>query len=148
MQQKAVKITYKGVTITAKVMGDLIKHFLANVGNEKFGKQSIKKLNKKGKALDSIPISNADIKGLQRELKKFGVDYSVMKSTEQKTYDIYFKGTDIQQIQTGLKNYMTKSLQKKPSIKEQTEAAKAKAKEYNENRDKPEKKMLKGRDER
>ncbi|NLD49097.1 MAG: PcfB family protein [Clostridiaceae bacterium] len=149
VQQKAVKITYKGVSITAKVISELIKAYLAGVEKEKFGKQSIKRLNKKGRAIDSIPVSNADVKGLQKELKKYGVDYSVRKSiTEPNTYDVYFKGQDIQQIQTALKNHMTKSFQKKPSVKEQTEAAKQKAKEYNESRDKPEKKMTKGRDER
>lgn len=137
MRSRAVKITYKGAEISAKVLSEIIRYFLQNKEKIIYGKQSLKELNRKGKALESIPVINADYKGLQSELKKFGVDYAVRKSiTEKDTYEIYFKGTDIQQIQTALKNYMTKSLRQKEqsTIRQRIAAAMEKARERNEGR--------------
>lgn len=153
VQSTAVKITYKGVEVTAKVISDLIKSYLQRTEKQTYGKQSLKKLNRKGKALDSIPVTNRDLKGLQKELRKHGVDYSVRKSIlERDTFEVYFKGTDIPQIQTALKNHTAKRLRQEresPTIKERMAAAVQKAKERNES-SKPhhERKFERGRDER
>lgn len=137
VQSKAVKITYNGVEITSKVISNLIKGYLQASAKQAYGKQSLKKLNRKGNALDSIPVTNADLKGLQRELRSYGVDYSARKSNSAKdTYDVYFKGTDITQIQTALKNYAAKTLQQRerPTMKERMVSAVQKAKELNDSR--------------
>ena len=151
VQSKAVKITYYGVEITSKVIRNLIKNYLQASAKQAYGKQSLKKLNRKGNALDSIPVTNADLKGFQRELKSYGVDYSARKSiSEQGTYEVYFKGTDITQIQAALKNYAVKSLQQRerPTIKERMVAAVQKAKERNVSQQQRENKLERGRDER
>lgn len=153
MQSKAVNITYKGATITAKVISELIAKYLQGIEKQTYGKQNLKKLNRKGKALDSIPVINEDLKGLKKELKKYGVDYSVRKSLSEKdTYDVYFKGSDITQIQTALKNYMARSFhqqrERPSSIKERMIAAVQKAKERGVSHKERVKKFEKGRDER
>jgi len=151
VQSKAVNITYRGATISARVVCELINNYLQSTEKKAFGKQSLKKLNRQGKALDSIPITNQDLKGLKKELKKYGVDYSVRKSlAEKSTYDVYFKGSDIIQIQTALKNYMAKSFQQRegPSIKERMVVAVKKAKERNENLKQQQRTFQRGRDER
>ena len=153
VQTKAVKITYQGVEITSKVISNLIKNYLMHSKKQTYGKQSLKKLNRKGNALDSIPVTNSDLKGCQRELMKYGVDYSARKSNSEKdTYEVYFKGTDITQIQAALKNYAAKSLQQResPSMKERMAAVVQKAKERNESRrqQQHENKFERGRDER
>jgi len=148
---KAIKITYKGTVITAKAVCELINIYLKGTEKQTYGKQSLKKLNRKDKALDSIPIMNQDLKGLQKELKKYGVDYSVRKSlSEKNSYDVYFKGTDITQIQNALKNYTARSFEKRerPSIKERMVAAVQKAKAQNESLNQHEKRFERGRDER
>lgn len=138
MQSKAVKIIYKGAKITSRIIGELIRDYLRQTERQTYGKQSLKKLNQKGRAIDSIPVINQDLKGMKRELKKYGVDYSVRKRlSEDNTYDVYFKGSDINQIQTALRNYTTKTFQKnlreKPLVKEQMKEAVHKAKERNQN---------------
>ena len=67
VQLKAVKMTYNGVEITSKVINNLIKNYLQASEKQTYGKQNLKKLNRKGYALDSIPVTNGDVKGLQRE---------------------------------------------------------------------------------
>ena len=153
VQSKAIKITYQGVEITSKVIRALIKNYLQASEKQTYGKQNLRKLNRKGNTLDSIPVTNADLKGLQRELRNYGVDYSARKSISEKdTYELYFKGTDITQIQSALKNYAAKSLQQRerPTMKERMASAVQKAKERNVSRQQQqhEKKFERGRDER
>ena len=152
VQSKAIKITYQGVEITSKVVSNLIKGYLQASAKQTYGKQSLKKLNRKGNTLDSIPVTNEDLKGLQRELRNYGVDYSARKSNSEKdTYEVYFKGTDITQIQSALKSYAAKSLQQRerPTVKERMVAAVQKAKERNVSRKQERVRTFeRGRDER
>lgn len=129
VQEKAVKITYKTAKVTAQTINEIIRHYLYSKDSEIYGEQSLKDLNKKGKQLDSISIPEQDIKGLRQNLKKnYGVDFAVKKSLENEAFDIYFKGQDISQIQTALKEYL-KDLDLKPTLKENIEKATTKSKE-------------------
>jgi len=152
VQLKAIKMTYHGVEITSKVIRNLISCYLQASEKQTYGKQSLKKLNRKGYALDSIPVTNADLNGLRRELKSYGVDYSARRSNAAKeTYDVYFKGTDITQIQTALKNYAAKSLRQRerPTLKERMVAAIQRSKVLNVRRKQQhEKTFERGRDDR
>lgn len=151
VQERAVKITYRGTEVTAKIVNELINKYLQALERQVHGKQSLRQLNRKGKALDSIPVASADLKGLQNELRKFGVDYSVRKNTAEKnTFEIYFKGTDIGQIQASLKTYAEKSLkrQERPPMKERMEAAVQKARAVNQNLKEKKKQKQRGREER
>lgn len=86
------------------------------------GKQSLKSLNKKDITLDFIEVSNQDIKSLQRQLKKLGVDFSVVKSpNENNQHYVYFKAKDVNQIQYALQKHINKAMLhlEKGTIKEQ-----------------------------
>lgn len=152
VQQKAVKITYKGVSVTVKTINEMIRQYLNRQQNQVYGKQSLKNLNKKGRRLDSIPVMNQDLKGLQKELRRFGIDYSVRKSQiEKDTYEIYFKGSDINQINTALENYTAMTFKKNkemPSIKEKMKEAVQRAKEINQATKQKERTFERGHDER
>lgn len=86
---------------------------------------------------------------MKRELKKFGIDFAVVKNQKDNTYEIYFKGSNINQIKHSLENYLAQRLkiEKKPSIKEKIRLAKEKVK--NLKRDQINQiKKLESRDER
>ncbi len=121
VQSKVVHITYRGLAVTARVVRDLIMQYAYSLRGEHqaYGKQSIKKLNRKNRALENIPVSGRDLLGLQRELRQYGVDYAVtLRKTEPGTFDIYFKGGDINQIQSALRTYAGHHFQRlqRPSI--------------------------------
>jgi len=108
VQSKVIHITYKGLAITVTVIQDLIMRYAhrPHEPQQAYGKQSIQKLNRKNRALENIPVSGKDLLGLQRELRQYGVDYAVTtRKTEPGVFDIYFKGGDINQIQSALQTY-------------------------------------------
>ena len=154
--EKVLKMTFQGTKVTKKTIENIINQLVKSHEKTKIqhGEQSLKTLNKQQKKLDSIPVMNSDLKGLQKELRKFGVDYSVRQNKSEKNqYEIYFKGTDINQIQSALKDYTNQTLtqtRKKESIKIKIEKAIKKSKEISANKDQREKenKKERGKEER
>lgn len=151
--KESVKVIYKGTEVTSQVIDSLIRLYLKykqeQKAEKKTGEKSIKELNKTEKKLESITIAQEDLRGLKRELKKFGIDFAVVKNQKDNTYEIYFKGSNINQIKHSLENYLAQRLkiEKKPSIKEKIRLAKEKVK--NLKRDQINQiKKLESRDER
>ena len=130
VQTKAIMFTYKGASVTARIIQEHIYRYSMRPEAQSYGKQSIRKLNRKNRPLESIPLAGEDLSGMQRELRRYGVDYAVIaRKPEPDTYDVYFKGADISQIQTALRTYARKSFLRaqRPTIRERMNYAYEKA---------------------
>lgn len=100
----------------------------------KHGFQTLRQLNAQGVALTNIPISDIDIAAIKTDLKKMGVDFAIMKNPLENSYELFFKGRDVDQIHVVMKNYAAAEFQKKKEepIKEKVERAQQTACERNE----------------
>lgn len=108
--QKAISITLKSGKISIKVLLALIHGLIRNANAPKHGKQSIKNLNKHNTALSSMEFESVQIKQLCSDLKKYGVDFSVMKDKTTGGVVVWFKGRDAEQIHSALKDYIADKL--------------------------------------
>lgn len=107
---KVVRCGCKSSDLTGKALLLLLKFILERLNS---GEQSLKKLNKSNLTLDFIEVSNDDINGLKRSLKRLGVDFSVVKSQNgQDQHYVYFKAKDVNQIQQALEKYVTKTMER------------------------------------
>ena len=121
---KVVRCALSSSDLSKKALLMVLKNVLESLNN---GKQSLTSLNKKDITLDFIEVANQDIKGLQRQLKKLGVDFSVVKSpSEDNQHYVYFKAKDVNQIQYGLQKHINKAMEQleKGTIKEQLQERK------------------------
>lgn len=151
---KAIGVTIKATQITAKIVLDIIK----TIANDKYkvvnGKQSLKDLNKKGRALENVNIDAADLRVIQRQLKKDGIDFAIKKDTSNDVFNLYFKSQDVNQIDKIFKDYAKKNFKElrndKKEVKEVVEEAKVKAEVHNANIEinNKEKQFVKDRGER
>ncbi len=107
----------------------LIVKLMKDKDNLKHGKQSISKLNKHNATLDNIDVEKTQLKSFKKELKKFGVDFAVMKDKNTKDYKVFFKGKDIEQIQFALKNQIAN---RENSLEKMMKNAKKQADMFNE----------------
>ncbi|GHU82417.1 hypothetical protein AGMMS50284_4240 [Clostridia bacterium] len=80
----------------------------ARSSSPKKGEQSIAQLSKQGKDLNSVPVSNDDIKTVKKQLKGYGVDFSVLQDKNTKDYTLFFKATDTVVIQNALEKCVNK----------------------------------------
>lgn len=105
------------------------------------GKQSIQNLSKHNVALDSIPVTNIDIKKMTALLKGYGVDFSVVKNKQTKDFNLFFKATDTAVISAAFEQVINEnddrsvddktSKEEKKPLSEQKEEAQKKAEKHN-----------------
>lgn len=132
--KKAVYISVTGIQGTLNIIETAMQYYLNSTKNSLRGKMSLKELNKQNLQLKDIPLSEKDLKGMEKELKKYGVDYAVKQDlSEIDTYKVFFKAKDISSIELALKNYTSSefSKERKPRLKDIITKYKNKSKEIN-----------------
>lgn len=118
MEVKAGKVTAKLLlTLLKKLMkeaeklGGLEKLVNAN-GNE----VKLKDMVKKGQ-LEEIPVEEAELKELKKELNRYGIKFSVMKDKESGKYSVFFQAKDMKVMDKAFKQALSES-EKKTERKE------------------------------
>lgn len=118
MEVKAGKVTAKLLlTLLKKLMkeaeklGGLEKLVNAN-GNE----VKLKDMVKKGQ-LEEIPVEEAELKELKKELNRYGVKFSVMKDKESGKYSVFFQAKDMKVMDKAFRHALAES-EKKTERKE------------------------------
>lgn len=129
-EQYAVRIHYEAAKVSTKIIYKAITEYLE--ASQK-GEMKIRKFKKQYGGKEIIPVENKDIKGIKKELKKEGIDFSVINSGEKNSYDLYFKGQDISQVKLGMERYTKRMMKpkRKKSIEEKLKKAVEIAKEKN-----------------
>lgn len=133
MEVKAGKVTAKLLlTLLKKLMkeaeklGGLEKLVNAN-GNE----VKLKDMVKKGQ-LEEIPVEEAELKELKKELNRYGVKFSVMKDKESGKYSVFFQAKDMKVMDKAFKHALSES-EKKTERKESIHKSIEKFKEMAKN---------------
>lgn len=129
LSRRTFAFSFNAGKLSLKFMADVLRYLHQQNEKERFGEQSIQRLNMKDQTITNIPISEADIKGIRRELKRFGVDFSLMK--DEGKYTVHFIARDSSQIEKAIENYMAKKFREseKPTLKDRLKAAKDKLQE-------------------
>ena len=118
MEVRAAKVTgklilnlLKKLMKEAEKLGGLEKLVNAN-GNE----AKLKDMVKKGQ-LEEIPVEEAELKELKKELNRYGVKFSVMKDKESGKYSVFFQAKDMKVMDKAFKHALSES-EKKTERKE------------------------------
>ena len=129
MEVKAAKVTgklilnlLKKLMKEAEKLGGLEKLVNAN-GNE----VKLKDMVKKGQ-LEEIPVEEAELKELKKELNRYGVKFSVMKDKESGKYSVFFQAKDMKVMDKAFKHALSESEKKTESIHKNIEKFKEMAK--------------------
>ena len=139
--EKTVALAVKTGKMSAKVLKDCMKAFLASQKNKSpkvyKGKQSVKQLTASGAQLTNIEVTDQNIKAFDKTARKYGVDYALKKDITQEPpkYFVFFKAKDMDVLTMAFKEFSANQLKKeeKPSITAQlktlSEQVKAKVQE-------------------
>ena len=118
MEVKAGKVTAKLLlTLLKKLMKEAeklggLEKLVNNNGNE----VKLKDMVKKGQ-LEEIPVEEAELKELKKELNRYGVKFSVMKDKESGKYSVFFQAKDMKIMDKAFKHALSES-EKKTERKE------------------------------
>ena len=139
--EQTVQVEYRAARITGRallrIMESLIRKLSAQRDGNVHGEQSMRQLNRQDKALESVAITDKDMKAIRRELNKYGVDYAIMKEPGSDTHKLFFKGKDVQQIHDALQKVVADlGKEQRTPMKKVMEKAKEEATRRNASRDK------------
>lgn len=118
MEVKAGKVTAKLLlTLLKKLMKEAEKlGGLEKLVNSKGNEVKLKDMVKKGQ-LEEIPVEEAELKELKKELNRYGVKFSVMKDKESGKYSVFFQAKDMKVMDKAFKHALSES-EKKTERKE------------------------------
>ena len=102
LSEQAVKIEWRATEITARTLKELIQQLLNARNRIQYGEQKLTKLNRQGKQLESVDLHGQDIKAFRQQLRKYSVDFSVMRDRSTGVYSVFFKSQDIDRVYAGL----------------------------------------------
>ena len=125
--EKTVALAVKTGKMSAKVLKDCMKTFLASQKNKSpkvyKGKQSVKQLTSSGAQLTNIEVTDQNIKSFDKTARKYGIDYALKKDITQEPpkYFVFFKAKDMDVLTMAFKEFSANQMKKeeKPSIKAQ-----------------------------
>ena len=124
--EKTVALAVKTGKMSAKVLKDCMKAFLASQKNKSpkvyKGKQSVKQLTASGAQLTNIEVTDQNIKSFDKTARKYGIDYALKKdcTEEPPKYFVFFKAKSADVLTMAFKEFSAKELtkSKKTPIKE------------------------------
>ena len=141
VNEKAVGFILRRTKITADMIRDAMRRFISmqgktknNKGKEIYkGKQSLKHLKAATNGnVESIEITDKNIRAFDCPARKYGVDYSIKKdkSVNPPRWLVFFKGKDADSLQAAFREFTAKKLKKqeRPSVREQLKKFKEQAK--------------------
>lgn len=142
--QKVIALSIKTAKLDAAVLQKAMKMALEQMKKQrsrpKRGKQTMRQLTKSGEQVTNIKITDQNIKAFDPIAKKYSLDYHVKKieGGEVPRYLVFFKGKDVDSMTEAFREFSAKKLnrEKRPSIRKALAAAKEKAKQLNQSRDK------------
>lgn len=123
--RKTLNMEVRAGKVTGKILLDLIRKLLKE--SEKIGgleklvsskgnEVKLKDMVKKGQ-LEEIPVEEAELKELKKELNRYGVKFSVMKDKESGKYSVFFQAKDMKVMDKAFKHALAES-EKKTERKE------------------------------
>lgn len=104
--EEAVRIQTDFTRLTGTVLRQIIRSLAsshANTGRCE-GQMSLKALSAQGRQLESVEVPGEDVQRLRRELKKYHVDFTVMRDKETGKCEVYFKSQDVERVYKGLEH--------------------------------------------
>ena len=133
--RKTLNMEINAGKVTGKVLLNLLKKLMKEA--EKFGgleklvnangnEVKLKDMVKKGQ-LEEIPVEEAELKELKKELNRYGVKFSVMKNKETGKNSVFFQAKDMKVMDKAFKHALSKS-ERKESIHKNIEKFKEMAK--------------------
>ena len=127
-----LKATYQEILNNINKLHQRSKQYggLGKLVNAEGSEVKLKDMVKKGQ-LEEIPVEEAELKELKKELNRYGVKFSVMKDKESGKYSVFFQAKDMKVMDKAFKHALSESERKterKESIHKNIEKFKEMAK--------------------
>jgi len=116
-----IKVGKTGGRLTMDLVKWAMRHYLEQAKNPHIhhGKQTVKQLVGQGAGVQSVEITDKNIKSFEHIARKYGVDFALKKDTTKGQYLLFFKARDADALTAAMSEYTAKTMSKgktKPSL--------------------------------
>lgn len=121
VEQKTVNLVVSTTKLTMQTVAQAALTYLKHRKN-RVGRHTVKQLLRQGQGISSLDVAKTDLKGFEKEARKYGIDYAVRKdvTANPPKFLVFFKARDADVMTAAFEEYTKKVLQeKRPSVLEQ-----------------------------
>ena len=112
---RVIRVGKEGGRLTAELLKKAMRDYMRKAQERKIphGKQTVKQLVGQGDGVQSIEITDKNIKSFERVARKYGVDFALKKDPAEGKYLVFFKARDADAITAAFSEYANKSIHRK-----------------------------------
>ena len=137
IEEIAVRVEISAARFASQSIFDILRLTVQAMNSQNYGQQSLSALNRQERPLASVDVNKKTLPYIRRQLKQYSVDFSVTKDRDTGQMYLWFKGQDVDRIQTALENCIAERGQERPTLQELSARLAARAREAGQTRTPP-----------
>jgi len=139
MEETAVRVEISAARFASQSILDILRLTVLAMQGRSYGQQSLAELNRQNRQLASVDVNDRTLRLVKRQLNQYSVDFSVTKDKDSGRMYLWFKGQDVDRIQTAIENCIAARGKERPIslLQELSERAMQRTKELNQHRPPP-----------
>ena len=104
MEETAVRVEISAARFASQSIFDILRLTVQAMQGRSYGQQTLAELNRQNRQLASVDVNDRTLRLVKRQLNQYSVDFSVTKDKDTGHMYLWFKGQDVDRIQTALEN--------------------------------------------
>ena len=139
IEETAVRVEIHAARFASQSIFDILRLTVQAMQGRSYGQQSLAALNRQNRQLASVDVNDRTLRLVKRQLNQYSVDFSVTKDKDSGRMYLWFKGQDVDRIQTAIENCIAARGKERPTslLQELSERAMQRTKELNQHRPPP-----------
>ena len=139
IEETAVRVEISAARFKNKKKNNKIQLTVQAMSSQNYEQQSLSSLNRQERLLASVDVNEKTLPYIRRQLKQYYVEFSVTKDRDTGQMYLWFKGQDVDRIQTALENCIAERGKERPipELRDLCDRAAQRVKEMNQSRPVP-----------
>jgi hypothetical protein len=136
VEETAIRVQINAAKLAGQGIFGILQAVASMLQARQYGQQSIQSLNRQSQALASVELNDKTLPYVRRQLKEYSVDFAITKDKDTGQLNLWFKGQDVDRIQTAIENCIAARGKERPTslLQELSERAMQRTKELNQHR--------------
>ena len=137
VEETSIRVQINAAKLAGQGIFGILQTVASMLQARQYGQQSIQSLNRQSQALASVELNDKTLPYVRRQLKEYSVDFAITKDKDTGQLNLWFKGQDVDRIQTALENCIAERGQERPTLQELSARLAARAREAGQTRTPP-----------
>lgn len=104
VEETAIRVQINAAKLAGQGIFGILQAVASMLQARQYGQQSIQSLNRQSQALASVELNDKTLPYVRRQLKEYSVDFAITKDKDTGQLNLWFKGQDVDRIQTAIEN--------------------------------------------